>query len=157
MLFDVSIKKSASYKGGKTQNQMKKKPNWKIRLAAAVLGLALISLGKLAIYEFSGAAPKLREAIGSEVRLPDSVLGASALLDPKPVVVESVRYRWNDKVGFFDLSLKYDQGGTGLSPFEAMKISVVKGSDAETTKSEQAGAGKPATRAVIEPEGGDKP
>ena len=116
---------------------MTKKLNWKIGLGAIVLILVLMSLGKLALYEFSGAAPKLREAIGSEVRLPDSILGARALMDAKPVVVEGVKYRWNDKVGFFDLSLKYDQGETGLSPFEAMKISVVKGSDAETTKSEQ--------------------
>ena len=136
---------------------MKKKLNWKIGLGAVVLGLPLMSLGKLALYEVSGAAPKLRKAIGSEVKLPDAVLGARGLLDKEPVGVVDVRYRWNDKVGFFDLSLKYDQGQTGLSPFEAMKVEVVGISKGSDSKSEQAGTGQPAIRPESKPEGSDKP
>ena len=115
---------------------MKKKLNWKIGLGVVVLGFTLMSLGKLALYEVSGAAPKLRKAIGSEVKLPDAV-GARGLLDKEPVGVVDVRYRWNDKVGFFDLCLKYDHGETGLSPFEAMKVEVVETSKVSDSKSEQ--------------------
>ena len=118
---------------------MKKKPNWKIGLGASVLILVLMSLGKLALYELSGAAPKLRKAIGSELRLPDSVLGARGLLDKEPV--NDVRYRGNDRVGIFDLSLKYDHGETGLSPFEAMKVEVVETSKANDS-SRQDGSGQ---------------
>jgi hypothetical protein len=71
--------------------------------------------------------------------------------------VVDVSYRWNDKVGFFDLSLKYDQGQTGLSPFEAMKVEVVGISKGSDSKSEQAGTGQPATRPESKSEGGDKP
>ena len=90
------------------------------RLAVTILLFFVgVSLTKLALYELSGAASCLRGAVGSEIVL----LAAGTAAEPDTVKLEHVRYRWNDRLGFFDLELFHDRGNIGVSPFEAMDLS----------------------------------
>lgn len=108
---------------------MKKKLNWKLSIAIFAIALPMISLVKYSMYELSGAAPHLRNSIGKGVIIPQqkyTVNGKTITSDPDEGTLEKVSYRWNGKIGFFDLYIKYSGGGTGLSPLNAMKVRIIE-------------------------------
>jgi hypothetical protein len=111
-----------------------KKMNRKMLVLVALLVLPLASLAKYAFYELSGAAPTLRDAIGKTVILPEETVAIArdAMRGNRAGTLRRAKYRWNDKLGFFDLEVEVSYSGypgsrqliTGLSPFEAMGVKV---------------------------------
>ncbi len=104
---------------------MKRKLNWKLSIAIFAIALPMISLVKYSMYELSGAAPHLRNSIGKGVILPQqkyTVNWKTITSGPHKGTLEKVSYRWNEKIGFFDLYVDYSGGSTGLSPLNAMKV-----------------------------------
>ena len=107
---------------------MKKKPNKTLIIILIVLVLPAVSLFKYALYEISG----VRNAVGKTVILPEEADAAAAVRkmmgDSNSGTLENARYRWNDKVGFFDLEVQVAYEGRhvskGLSPFDAIKVKV---------------------------------
>jgi len=111
------------------KTEMKKKLNWKLSNVIFAIALPMISLVKYSMYEFSGAAPHLRNSIGRGVIIPQqkyTVNWKTITFDPDEGTLEKVSYRWNAKIGFFDLYVKYSGGGTGLSPLNAMKVRIME-------------------------------
>ena len=100
----------------------------------ASLVLLIPSFRKYAEYERSACVPRLRANIGERVQLPEQtlhVLGRDVTRGPHRGVLKTVRYRFNDKAGLFDVevSLEAQREGdasvwTGLSPAEARKVIV---------------------------------
>lgn len=117
---------------------MKKKT--KLICVLVVLILPVMSLGKYALYELSGAASTLRSSIGKTVVVPKqefNVLGRTITSGPLTGTLEEVNYRWNDSSGFFDLKVVCSGGSTSLSPFEAMDVKVLDSKQASPTDIEQ--------------------
>ena len=108
---------------------MKKKLNWKLSIAIFAIALPMISLVKYSMYELSGAAPHLRNSIGKGVIIPQqkyTVNWKTITLGPHEGTLEKVSYRWNGKIGFFDLYVEYSGGGKSLSPLYAMKVRIIE-------------------------------
>jgi len=113
-----------------------------LKLFAIIITFVLIiimPLSKYALYELSGAAPKLRESIGQKVILPQqkySINWTTHIIKPYEGELKSVAYRWNyDHIGFFDLSVEVDGCSMGLSPFEAMNVKIESSIDSTFEKS----------------------
>jgi hypothetical protein len=106
---------------------MNMKLSWKNGIAVTVLILALMSLGKYAMYELTGAASRLRNSVGKTIVLPQvtyRVLGKDVTIGERQGVLQSVSYKWNDKFGFFDLKVDYASASAGLSPSEARRVTI---------------------------------
>jgi hypothetical protein len=92
-----------------------------------------MSLVKFALYEQQDRAPRLRQAVGKTVEVPEQVwrvLGGEVRTGPDRGTLTYVGYRYNDKWGFFDLEVHLEgESGvwTGLSPSEARRVEVVNG------------------------------
>jgi hypothetical protein len=101
-------------------------------VVTAVVALPGVSLVKYAMYELSGAAPTLRNSVGKRVILPKQeweIRSRTVTTGLDECILEQVSYRWNDKLGFFDLVVGWSDGVTGLSPFEAMEVKVLEFQD----------------------------
>jgi hypothetical protein len=77
-------------------------------------------------YEVQPKVDLLRESIGKQVVV---ATGTSLLFDRYEGRLESVRYRANDVVGFFDLNIEIRGkcgGSLGLRPWELDRITIVE-------------------------------